>query len=256
MTGSGSRRDQRSLRHPGRSENDPSLELILRRAGGGAKLAEVDAERFVESAHLFQCAVDVDRLFVAAPPQLGNHALRLSQRIGAHQHASTFVLVQTVQQVIDFAARVGMAEDGKPERRLGNEDVARHRHEFMAGGVRPPFVIAGNDDFLARMLEHDLCASEHMACGYEGDIDVADTESLSVRHGLARFGAVAKGHDGESLGGGENRAVTAARMIAVAVSHERPLFRLRRVDPRIGWPDIKSVGESFDPGTQTRHCEL
>ena len=64
--------------------------------------------------------------------------------------------MQPMQQPVDLAARVRVAEDRQAECRLGDEDVARYGFEGSTGGILAPLVIAGNDDPFARMLENDL----------------------------------------------------------------------------------------------------
>mgnify|MGYP007067624315 CR=1 FL=1 len=49
--------------------------------------AEIYPEVAIEVAHLLQCAMDEDRLGMAVSAQFGDHALRLAQRIGAHDDA-------------------------------------------------------------------------------------------------------------------------------------------------------------------------
>jgi hypothetical protein len=59
--------------------------------------------------------VNVDRIVVAAPAQLDDHPLRLAERIGADQHAAVRIGVETVEQPVHLAARVGVAEDRQAE---------------------------------------------------------------------------------------------------------------------------------------------
>ena len=42
-------------------------------------------------------------------------------------------------------------------------------------------------------------------------------------------------------------------MIGMTVGDERARLRLRRIDPRIGGPDIDAFGKRLDPGTEARH---
>ena len=61
VTGSGRRRDQRSLSAPGGRDDDMAGHLRLGRAGRGAKLAELDAEALVELVQPLDRAVEIDR---------------------------------------------------------------------------------------------------------------------------------------------------------------------------------------------------
>ena len=160
---------------------------------------------------------------MAPQPELGDDPLRLPQRVGADQHAAARVGVKAVEQPVDLAAGLRMAEHGQPERRLGDEHVARHGHEAGAGRVGPALVVAGDHDLLALVLQHDLSAAEDMARGHEADVDVADANRLVVGDGLpARLRTVAAFHDRQRLGSREHRAMPAARVIRVAMRDHRP----------------------------------
>ena len=161
-----------------------------------------------------------------------------------------------MQQPVDLAARVGMAEYRQAERRLGDEDVARHRLERRTGRVLAPLVVARHDDPLARMLEHDLRRAEHMAGGDEADVDLADAEALAIGHGFAVLLAIAGRHDRQRLRRRPDFAVSAARMVGMAVRDERACLRLRRIDPRVGGAHVDAFGKRLYPGTEARHREL
>ena len=93
--------------------------------------------------------------------------------------------MEAVQQPVDLAPGLGMAEYREAEGRLGDEHVARHGHEAGTGRVRAALVIAGDHDPLTLVLQHDLGAAEHMAGRHEADIDVADADGLVVSDRLA-----------------------------------------------------------------------
>ena len=215
-----------------------------------------DAQLLVEPAQPLHRAVIIDRLVVPAPAQLGDHPLRLAQRIGADQHAALGIGVQPVEQPVDLAAGVGMAEHRQAEGRLGDEDVARHRHERRAGRVGPALVVARHDHPLAAMLEHDLRRAEHMAGGNEADLDLADPDALAIGDRLARLLAVAHAHDRQRLGRRPHRAMPAAGMVGMAVGDQRAGLGLRRIDPGVGGPHVDAFGIRLDPGTEAGHCEL
>ena len=73
-----------------------------------------------------------------------------------------------------------MAEDRQAERRLGDEDVARHRLERRAGRIGPALVIARDDDPLAFDNRDDLGRAEHVAGGDEAHFDLADPHRLAI----------------------------------------------------------------------------
>ena len=181
VTGSGSRRDQRSLSAPGGAMTIwPAISCLGRAGRVWRSSPSVDAEALVELVQPLDRAVEIDRVVMAARAQLADDPLRLAERIGADQHAAARVGVQAVEQPVDLAAGVGMAEHRQAEGRLGDEDVAGHRHEQRAGRVGAALVVAGDDDLLALMLEHDLRGAEHVAGGNEADVDLADADALAI----------------------------------------------------------------------------
>ena len=125
--------------------------LLLLGSSGVPHLAERYSKLLIELAKPLHRTVIIDWMLVPAATQLGDDPLRFPKRIGADKHRPRWIGMQSVKQSVDLAARVGMAEDGEPERRFGDEDVAGHGHETWAGRIRATLVIARNDDPLARM---------------------------------------------------------------------------------------------------------
>ena len=151
--------------------------------GGGvrvAKLAELYSEALVQLVQSLDRPMEIDRIVVPARSKLGDDPLRFSERISANQHAPARIGMQAVKQPVDLATGLGVAEHRKPERGLGDEDIARHRHEAGAGRVRAAFVITGNHHLLALIVEDDLRRSEHVTCGDEADVNIADAKGLTI----------------------------------------------------------------------------
>src|SRR5438876_390336 len=104
--------------------------------------------------------------------------------------------MQPVEQTVDLAPRVGMAEHRKAEGGLGDENVARYRHEPLASWIGTALVVPGYDDPLAFMLHHYLRAAEHVTGGDEAHVDLADADRLVIGDALpARLRAVTCLHD-------------------------------------------------------------
>ena len=75
-----------------------------------------------------------------------------------------------------------------------------------------------------------------MAGRHEGHRDVADPHHLAEHRLLRSAGeilAVADGHDGEGLGGGEDVAVAGAGMVRVPMRDQRPRHGPRRIDVEV-----------------------
>ena len=235
----------------GRTHHDVPRHLRLCRARRRPQLAQAYAQLLVQVAQPLQRAVQVDRRLVAALAQLGDHPLRLAQRIGADDHAPLRIGVQTRDQLVDLVARVGVPEDGQREGRLGHEHVALHRFEGRAGRVGAALVVARDHHPLAAMVEHDLRRSQHMARRHEADLDVAQPDRLAIRHRLARLRPVARFHDRQRLGRRPHPPVAAARMVGMAVGDERAGARLGRVDPRVGGRHVDAVRVRLQPVSQS-----
>ncbi len=195
--------------------------LLRRDAGGGAEFAEIDAEILIEGAHALHRAVDVDWVMMPARSDFADQALGFAQRIGADEDAAVGVGVKCGQKAIDFAAGIGMAEDGEAEGRFGDEDVAGDWLERLAGGVGTALIVTGDDDALPCMFEQDLRGAEDVAGGDVGYIDAAHADLLAIADGGAAGRSVAQGHDGEGFLGRPDMAVAAARVVGVTVGDER-----------------------------------
>ena len=222
VTGSGSRRDQRSLSAPGGQMMILPCELVLGRAGRRPQLAERHAQLLVEPAQPLHRAVIVDRLVMPARAQLDDHPLRLAQRIGADQHAALRLGVEPVEQPVDLAAGVGMAEHRQAEGRLGDEDVARHRHERRAGRVGAALVVARHDHPLA--VDTPGRSAPTRAHGRRERSRHRPRRSARSRHrptGRACLLAVAHVHDRQRFRRRPHLAMAAAGMVGMAVGDQR-----------------------------------
>ena len=164
--------------------------------------------------------------------------------------------MKPLEQPVHLARGRRVAEDGKPERGLGDEDVARDRFERGAGGIGPAFIVAGHDDPLALMVEDDLGRAEDVAGGHEADVDLADPDHFAISDRPPRLGTVAAFHDREGLGRGDHLAMAAAGMIGMAVGDQGERFGLGGIDPGVCRPDVDAFGKRLYPGTETRHHEL
>ena len=126
----------------GRGEHDAAFQLLLLGLRGWAQVAQLHAVLLIEVTEALKRAVDVDGVVMAPAAKFRDHALRLAQRIGADEDAALGIFVEAQKQAVDLAHRLGVAEDRKAERRLGDEDVAGHRLKGGAGRVRAALVVA------------------------------------------------------------------------------------------------------------------
>ena len=146
-----------------------------------------------------------------------------------------------------------MAEDGQAEGRLGDEDVAGDGLEGRAGRIGAAFIVARDDDLLARMFEHDLGGAEDVASGDEADIHLAHANRLAIVDRRPVLLPVADVHDRQRLRRREHPVMAAPGMIGMAMGDERQRLRPRGIDPGIGRLHVNAFGERLHPGTETGH---
>jgi hypothetical protein len=129
--------------------------------------------------------------------------------------------VERCDQLVDLVAGVGVAKYREPEGGFGDEHVALYRLERRAGRIGAALVIARDDDPLAAIFEQDLRGAEHVPGRNEGRADIAELVAFAVGDRVAGLFAIACVHDRERLGGRPHCAVSAARMIGMAMRHQR-----------------------------------
>ena len=184
--------------------------------------------------------------------ELGDHPLRLAQRVGADQHAAVGIVGQALEQLADLLLDRRMAEHRQAEGRFGDEYVARRHFEWRTGGIGPPLVVAGHHHPFAGVLEQDLRRAEHVAGGHESRGHAAGQgQRLAIGdRPRAVRGAIAQAHDRQRRGRGDRLAMPAARVVGVAVGHQRAGDRLGGIDPAIRGGDVDPARVGPDP------CEI
>ncbi len=152
-------------------------------------------------------------------------------------------------QLGDLRLRLRMTEDRQREGRLGDEDIAGHRHEGRAGRVGAALVVAGGDDPQPVRLDGDLRRAENMTGGMESGARAAKRQRLTIGDRLGRAGearSVASLHDLQRFHGCQHRAVAGASVIGMAVGDQRARDRPRRVDMEVAGRAIKAGGRGAE----------
>ena len=143
-----------------------------------------------------------------------------------------------------------MAEYGKTESRLGNEDVAAGQFEAGAGRVGAALIVARDDGAGSAVLEEDLRAAENMPRRQERDADIVAVDRLAIGGRLAAGGevlAIADRHDFQRFLGGENGGMAGPRVIGVAMGDDGAVDGAGRVDEGARGDAIKALGADFEP---------
>src|SRR5690606_4130250 len=144
---------------PGRARAPPLAPSPLPRAAGHPAPARPapaparrlqDAERHARAlviiAELCERAVYVDRLIVASLAQERDHALRLPERVGAHDMCPLGKLPHRLQQLSNLVRCLRMREDRQGERGFSDENIAGNRFERRASGIPAALVVARGHD--------------------------------------------------------------------------------------------------------------
>ena len=117
------------------------------------------------------------------------------------------------------------------------------------------------------MLEQDLRAAEHVACGNIGRGHIAgQADALTIAHRLGLVGdgtrivfgprPITQLHDRERLGRGHGPPVPAARVVRMAMRNQRKVDRARWVDPRVSGHHVDAVRVGLDPGKRGGHARV
>ncbi len=186
--------------------------------------------------------MNVNRLVVSGLPQEPDDPLRLAQRIGADKVRPFRELRDGLEQARDLVARIGKVEHGNTERRLGYKHIARYGLERRASRVAAALVVTGDDDRHPLRTHHSLRGAQNMACGDQRDLDTIALDRLPISHGFrgtSEILAVARGHDRQSFARCDNRTMTRACMIGMAVRDDRTLDRTHGINIKIPRRAIK-----------------
>src|SRR5690625_1004688 len=159
--------------------------------------------------------MDIERTFPPGVPQQGNHPLRLAKRVDTNDVAAFRKDVDGMKQAPDLLVIRRMAEDRQGKGGLGHEDVAGHDLKGRTGGIRPPLVIAGDDNAPPTPLEDDLRRAQHVARRYEPYPRLSQIDYLPVVEGVQGAACplpVAGLHDRERLRRCQNVPMAGPRM--------------------------------------------
>jgi hypothetical protein len=240
----------------GWGEDDGAAQIGFLRDGGGAQIAEIDAERTIGFADRQVGTVQVNRRVIAGGAEFGDQALAFAERVAADDMGALREHGLGGQETGDLGLRVGVVEDRQAERGFGDEDVAGGGFEWGAGRVRLALVVAGDDGAGAGVLQHNLSRAQYVAGGDEGDGDAVDVNRLVVGQILLRvpcpLRAHAGAHNGEGVRRGQHIGVAGAGMVSMGVGDDGAVHRANGVDIKIPRFAKKAVGAGFQPGLGMR----
>ncbi|XXS54754.1 hypothetical protein QGN06_14235 [Achromobacter xylosoxidans] len=164
--------------------------------------------------------------------QLGQHALRLAQRIAVENGglAARRAVVAPLHDVARHVGGAGPAVYRQAEGRFRDEGVARHDLERRTGGVRLALVVARHDPHLAIDFDAHLRGSQHVARGVQRDARAAQREGLAVRMDAIVLVPQPPPQDRQALDAGVIAAHACAGMVAMAVREDRDIHGAPGID--------------------------
>ena len=157
-----------------RTHHDAAEHRFLVGARNRAHVAEIDAELLVKLGQRDDGAVQIDRLVVTGIADDADHPLALAETIGADQMRAVRFGGHRRQKLLDLVVGFLMPKDRKRKRRLGHEDIARHKLERRAGRIAGALVVAGDDGAAAGPLDHDLGRAQNVPGRHETHADAVD----------------------------------------------------------------------------------
>jgi len=116
----------------------------------------------------------------------GENALGFTQSIGK-KHRGDFAALILAPPAIDLVgdlARIGPAENRKAKGTLGDQGMAPHGFERLAGSVFLPLVVARHDAGIPFSGDLYLCGTEHVPRWVKGYFDATDLKTLSEWDGF------------------------------------------------------------------------
>jgi hypothetical protein len=105
-------------------------------------------------------------------------------------------------------------------------------------------IIAGDEDAAAAPFEHRLGAAQHMPRRGQPEPHAADIDRRIIRQRLAGFGsavAIARIHDGERFGRGQNMPIARPRVVGVPVGDDGAVDAAHRIDEEIAGFDVEPL---------------
>src|SRR5690348_5834978 len=138
-----------------------------------------------------------------------------------------------MEELVDLATIVGMAEHRQAEGRLGDENIARLRLERRTSWIGPPLVIARDDDAAGAFLQHSLRAAENVSGRHELHANGAELHRLAIGQSLERAPGIlaeALAHDRQRLRRRQHGTITGTRVVAMSMRDHRTLDRLHGID--------------------------
>ena len=256
MSGSGSRRDQRSAMAEGGASTISPFSSSRLAPVADLSVAEAHAERFVKRAAFDQRAVQIDRALIARLAQQRDHALAFAEAIDADHMRALGKLRARLQQLRHLLARVAMLEHRQREGRLGDEQIARHELEGGAGRIgaracsrpRPRRGRPSTRSALAR------CRARGRQ-GTSVTVTSPMVSRLAIGRGLRARAApacrAARSSRASVSARGEHVIVPGPRMIGMAMGDDRALGPAIRVDVEAARPAIEALPIDREPGVES-----
>lgn len=141
----------------------------------------------------------------------------------------------------------GPAINGKAERRLGDEGVARHGFERRTGAIGLYLVVTGRDPDFTLVLQAHLCRTQHVPGRVQAQGHPMVKQALTVGQGL-QIDALAQPttQNACTWAGGQIMAIAGTCMVTVAMGDHGAVHGPPRVDVEITGRAVEAFGAGDD----------
>ena len=197
--------------------------------------------------------MQIDGRVIAGLAQQRDHALAFAEAIGADDVGSLGKQRHGASSFATSAVAIAMAEDGQPEGRFGDEEVAGDRLERGRVGSRRALIIAGDDGAAAAPFDHHLRAAEHMPGRLEPYFHFTDLQPLAKGESLGagpRGSTEPRLHDGDGLACCQHMLMPRPGVIRMRMRDDCALHGSAWVDVKIPRPAIKPACIGAEPGLE------
>ncbi len=179
--------------------------------------------------------------------QFGQYALRLAQRIAVQdgRFAAFGAFAAPGRNIGRDLGGVGPAIHRQAEGRLGDEGVAGHHFERLAGGIGLALVVAGGDPDLAIHLDAHLRRPQHVSGRMQRHACTPQLKRFTIRMRVIDLVAQAPLQDGQALARAVVLAHAAAGVVAVTMRNHRARHRPPRVDMEIALRAIEALRPEY-----------
>ncbi|MNT08530.1 hypothetical protein D3C72_1432740 [compost metagenome] len=175
-------------------------------------------------------------------------ALRLAEAVGVDNAGAAGVCVglPPVQDLPHQHCLRRPAVDRQAEGAFGDEGIARHRLERIAGAVGFELVVAGGDPDLPAVFDAHLGRAEHMSCGMQAQRDAVVADALAVGQGIEVDARQARQQHAAARFRAQVMGVAETGVVRVGMGNDGALDRAPGIDIEVARRAIQALRAGDD----------